>query len=590
MKKSLLTTLFIFMFFSSIIYGQKKFKDLHQHVWIKSIPTSNENIGFNYNLPLNFDSKLPVLNKKYTSSPNTYVFYVTKSSLADQKLFSLYNSGQLHSFYTNVIKSELEVKVDLNYLSKGAVINFNFYNKNYSKSKKDNILYLENTYDKSTTELYEVLVCSDCTDSKERNKIETYLALKYGVTLKNKEKYINGLSQKIWDDKYDSSFNTNIIGIVRDDYFSSEQNATSSNEEKDITVKKSESQGNLVDQTFVLIADNNKVKEFDIKTGKFKRQWLVQNSSDNSVKIDFVLKKKPEKDINYKLYTSTGKEFLPDPLDTLQLNFKNINIANKSNIYLSLEGKEEFNIKVNQDTLGINTSYLLTSNAVGEPPFSIFLTDLESQNTHFFISDKLIYSLNNLPTSTYSIEVKDAHENKIKLESIYLEFTDTNKISMRENWQLHGKEFITIKPQLTNNKQQYSYQWYFQDKLISSSPSLKINYPGSFVLEMSDIRNRKQRFTFSVSSEAKDFMESDSQWIVTPNPVPVGEEFSVNYLFNSSKDVDFYIYTVDGKFIMRKKYGIIGASEYKYHLNGATTYILISIINNKTSIQKLIVK
>jgi hypothetical protein len=117
-----------------------------------------------------------------------------------------------------------------------------------------------------------------------------------------------------------------------------------------------------------------------------------------------------------------------------------------------------------------------------------------------------------------------------------------------------------------------------------------VNYAGDFSLEVFDRKGRKEQFKFSVSAEQNEQINSESQWIVSPNPVNAGDEFTVTYHFESPKKVDFYIYTLEGKFVLRDQLGIIEGGSYPYTLHGKTTYLLIPIINTKVSTEKLIVK
>jgi len=590
MYKSLLRIIFIFCLFSVPLFGQKKFKDSHQVLWVKTLSTSNDTLGFNYNLPIHFSGQYPVLNKKFTSSNYSYVFYVLRSTKPSEKIFSMYDSDELHQFYTDVIKSNLEVKVDLSFLEKGAIVNFNFYNKNFKNNKSKGILYLDNTYDKAATELYEILICNDCSALLMRNKIETYLAIKYGITLKNKDKYLSSTDVKIWDEHFNQAFNNNIIGLAKDTFFELEQIATSSNMEKEAVFKKSDNQAVMQDKTYVLVGDNNKAKTFDSQSGRLKRQWLVQNKGEHDLNIDLDLLFTPEKDIKYHLYTNYGDEIEHDQQDTVKLSFKNIKIATNTNYYLSIGKSKEFKFDIKEDTLGINNRYILTTNDQGEPPFHIQATDLSTNETHLFVTDAFNYILDNIPSSTYSFTVQDSKEQIAKVNSIALDFSNSNLFTLAENWQLEGRELIEIKPQIRKHKNQYGYRWYLAGKLISTAPSLRVNYAGTFQLEVTDLKGKYQTFGFTVSQKVKEHLDVDDSWYVSPNPVLSGQDFTVHYRFNSSKNVDFYIYTIDGKFIRRKKLGVIPGGDYTYQLAGRTSYLLISIINNKTSIQKLIVK
>src|SRR5262249_50097182 len=48
-----------------------------------------------------------------------------------------------------------------------------------------------------------------------RNKIETYLGLKYGITLQHD--YVSAVGATVWSRSFNAAYNTNITGIARDD-------------------------------------------------------------------------------------------------------------------------------------------------------------------------------------------------------------------------------------------------------------------------------------------------------------------------------------------------------------------------------------
>lgn len=590
MYKTLLYSLVILCSGTLSCLGQKTFKDSHQLLWVKGVDTPNSHTGFNYHAPIAFSGEFPVLNKKFTSSTFSYVFYVVKTTKGGEKLFSLYDSDELHTFYTDVIKTNSEVKVDLSYLNQGAVVNFNFYNKNYKKGKSKGIMYLDNTYDKTTTALYEVLICNDCSEPLKRNQIDTYLALKYGITLGDKSKYWSSKAVKVWDEKQDSSFNNHIIGLAKDPYFGLNQTATKSNVEPAVVFKKSDATTKLEDQTYVLIGDNGKEKTFDAQNNRFKRQWLVQNKGEHALTFDLEVAVQPEKENTYFLYTSQGDEIAHDVTDTVKLRFAAITVHPQSSTYLSIGRVKPFAIDIEQDSLGINRSYKLGMNEVGEPPFYIQVTDVQTKQNHAFISESTSFPLVGLPSATYALSVQDTQGQQADIASVVLDFSEADQLSLASTWALQGRDLIEIKPQIKSKNKQYGYRWYLEDKLISTAPVLRVNYPGSFSLEVTDVRGKSQRFGFTVDKQIKTADGIEEQWLVTPNPVVAGEEFTVHYDFESAKQVDFYIYTLEGKFIQRKKLGLIEGGKYTYRLAGRTTYLLVSIINNKTSFQTLIVK
>lgn len=587
------TTFSLFILSSTNVFGQRKFKDSYRNIWIKSLGISEEQkASLNFYIPVRFRGDFPVLNKKYKSSKFTYVYYVLKTQTPSQKVFSLYNSGYLHSFYTDSIKSIVSQSVDVGLLSSGAMVNFNFYNKDYNK-EQTGILYLDNPA-VSEVELYEVLVCSTCDDRKIRNKIQTYLAVKYGITLAQKENYVASDERKVWDEELDSKYNHRIIGIARDDFFSLEQTASFSHIDTSFIVAKSKSQvaDPMPNLAYVMVGDNDGEKKFDAQTGLYKRRWLVQNKGDSDVYLDLHWSIKPEREVEYYLHSRSDVVFRNEQQDSLRLSFKDILIKRGQNYYFTIEQKKPFEFKIFEDDKSLNKKYYLGVNDVGKAPFYITATDSDTQQEYYFVSQESTYPLEQLPPATYHFTVVDAGNHQAKLQHISLNAPDSSLVTLANHWLLENNKPLEITPNATtpNLKNDLTFEWYYQDKLISNSAKLTLNYPGSFTLQVSDKYGKKEHFGFTVSDKPKQDKRIESQWVVSPNPVERGEEFTVTYDFDSPKKVDFYIYTLDGKFILRKELGVVEKASFVYTLQGATTYLIIPIINSKASIQKLIVK
>lgn len=146
----------------------------------------------------------------------------------------------------------------------------------------------------------EMVVFDTSQDVTNRDKIESYLALKYGVTLPNN--YLNSSGTTIYNP---SGFTEDIIGIGRDDDqgFLQKQSHTSNNKDKlYISSLASNNSSNLgsfsIDKAFIitghngadLLADGS--AEMPLGMGLYSRvnrEWKVQNSNFNgtfSIAID----------------------------------------------------------------------------------------------------------------------------------------------------------------------------------------------------------------------------------------------------------------------------------------------------------------
>lgn len=73
-------------------------------------------------------------------------------------------------------------------------------------------------------EIAELLIFDKVIDFLPRVKYESYLGIKYGISLKDRN-YVNSADLVIWNSK-DNAYNTRIIGLGRDDAFSLNQKQT----------------------------------------------------------------------------------------------------------------------------------------------------------------------------------------------------------------------------------------------------------------------------------------------------------------------------------------------------------------------------
>jgi hypothetical protein len=140
-----------------------------------------------------------------------------------------------------------------------------------------------------------------------RNKIETYLAIKYGVTLSHN--YLSSIGTTIWDRAVNAAYNYNITGIGRDDNSAlSQKQSKSTSVVPDILTlyvgpTKQVNQVNNTgtfssgDRSFFIAANNNDLYMFggaatEIPAGiccRLRREWLSQKSNftNTDLKLEF---------------------------------------------------------------------------------------------------------------------------------------------------------------------------------------------------------------------------------------------------------------------------------------------------------------
>lgn len=142
----------------------------------------------------------------------------------------------------------------------------------------------------------------------QRQKVETYLGIKYGATLANN--YISSTGTTVWDHSLNASYNNNIIGIARDDnsVLSQKQSKSTSTTADILTIyigptkqtNQASNTGTFTagDNSFFIVgsdgqaAINTTWPHPEIPGGiccRLKREWLVQktNFTNTDLKLEF---------------------------------------------------------------------------------------------------------------------------------------------------------------------------------------------------------------------------------------------------------------------------------------------------------------
>lgn len=143
------------------------------------------------------------------------------------------------------------------------------------------------TYDRSLTE-------------NERNRVESYLALKYGITKWNTDHYLDSQNKVFWDKANYKLFYNNIFGIGRDDISMLNQMQCESAHARDFLVAatheilstNAEHWGNyeLTDREFLVFGDTESEEVIDatsenLNLNRLRRVWLSQVRGDRIKEI-----------------------------------------------------------------------------------------------------------------------------------------------------------------------------------------------------------------------------------------------------------------------------------------------------------------
>lgn len=320
MKVSNYKFLFTFIIILSVeqnFFSQEKNKLSEDCLWIKSdcqAMGSNQNSTFkenDLNQYLNFNhfvdfrkGKVEKVYKKLVSK-NSVLFAVFKSSSKEENiLISLESSSFKTSISNQKIICDKEVLLNKGAFNKGILLTY-LYNKNSLSSRRNGNLIIEDLlFDDqgSTNQLAELIYIPRFINNVEKQIIESYLSLKYGISLNDNLDYYNSTGEVIWDFKENDGFNKRITGIGKDEAIGLNQKQSKNSLADGLIIgvdnimkTNEENQIHLKNKEFLLWGDNgnspilDKGDDGDAKK-IMKRIWKIKSISDTISKIRVQLK------------------------------------------------------------------------------------------------------------------------------------------------------------------------------------------------------------------------------------------------------------------------------------------------------------
>ena len=137
----------------------------------------------------------------------------------------------------------------------------------------------------------ESIIYNRMLSSRERQKVDTYLALKYGVTLDQTipTSYVSSDGQVVWDAVANAEFSHHIFGMCNDAISKFYSTKASNAEEKNLVIIKTDS---IESMSYVVCGDDNNALKYIRKEGQPKRlgrTWKIMTTGNTpqSVTIKF---------------------------------------------------------------------------------------------------------------------------------------------------------------------------------------------------------------------------------------------------------------------------------------------------------------
>lgn len=320
MKNATLRLFLIFVLLliqtTALSQNEKNFADAK--FWVKGGENENQSnfgvdlkktspdIHLNYNAPIDLKSDKKLRKQRNLITKSSSLFVVFKSfTPTENPLIELERGVFKVNLSTHKLKCNEELRLNKGNPEKGLIVNY-LYNKGSLSGKRNGNLSFDDSFmegEESQTQIFELIYIPYYINENEKSKFETYLSLKYGISLSQETDYYSSDGIKIWDAKHNDGFNNKVTGIGKDNYFQldQKQSKNSLNQELSIGLGKimntnDENNFELKDKEFLIWGDNGGSMNFEknesSKNRRIKRVWKVASTSDSTsnfvtqIKID----------------------------------------------------------------------------------------------------------------------------------------------------------------------------------------------------------------------------------------------------------------------------------------------------------------
>lgn len=286
--------IFSFLFSQTTIFGTVTGLGFRKHNVKNSILPTDTLEGKLMNYHLIQDSVSGSFFKKLNLGLNQPTLFVVSNKFGGtgKKVYGKIGSSIISSLGVNDFGDSLRIN------SPNASSKILTFTKMDVNRKISPIVFLNKRTDKKLL-IPEILVFDHILPPLDQQKVETYLSIKYGITINDisEKNYISSVNDIIWNSKKNKNYNFRITGLGRDDAFNLYQKQSKNADENHIvmaldSLKRTNihNTGTLENKSFLLWGDNNqelKFKEADLLSQHPKRDmirmWKVQKKNQNNI-------------------------------------------------------------------------------------------------------------------------------------------------------------------------------------------------------------------------------------------------------------------------------------------------------------------
>ncbi|NRT13772.1 hypothetical protein HNP99_000097 [Flavobacterium sp. 28A] len=569
-------------------------------------------------LPLGIDSK-----KRQTF----FLVYKVNDSLKEQFLWTINDPQKTVAIATNKRLADLKKYYYQSYKDKIKLqkANIHFFQQNITdsiakattltigtKSKFQNL-----PPEEFTGNISEILVYNRVLSGVETQKVASYLAIKYGISLSQFEikNYLNSLGQTIWDIDKHEGFTSSITGVGRDDASGLLQSKSSNMVEEGLLTFELQSKAKkLPNNYFTFWSDNGKnlllKKQEQGEPIGIAREWQLDFSKTADVALEWTfnpnfIKGTAPQDTYYWLQVDYSGKGTYEENESEYVRLAST--ASKEKLVLKdfdwdkqKTGTAKFTLKIapqmfsrvwiTQADCGVKDSGKLNySIQGGEAPFTITVkkegSDAVLKQWNQDSKSKVEVTLS---SGNYDYIIRDAKGN-LYSETVFVADKEGTATKLKSNYVLTDGNPIILDASEGLESGNYEYQWYYDGNFIDNSPKILVDQEGDYELRLLNNQGCNTTKKIVVDSDGKEAIGANVM-ILYPNPSPDGN-FTIAMQFEQKTNATITVYTLNGSVMQQKDLTQVENYIYDGTIKGAAGMYLVSVKSTYgTKTFKVIVK
>lgn len=430
----------------------------------------------------------------------------------------------------------------------------------------------------------EFIVYRKALNDKEKLRVESYLALKYGVTLQPEVNYYTSKNEIFWHKENNAIFKNRIFGLGKDSNSALNQKQSTSIHDPSILKRmifwtgalqtdNNLNTGHIEDQNFLTIGDNNsnETPNTILNNGikKIDRTWLIEKFGPSIHTTNSNLKYIPDPSIsllpneafwllidrnanNTALSNFNGSNVSVYPVSSLDSNgyavYNNLNWASDTTTYnqftFGVGPKMLIFPAVEQMACNANQGNVTIQIKGGQPIFTINVHGTD--NPYNLQLNQSTFNLSlTLNTGNYQVTITD---NTGYTQTALFEISATPGINLElgpDQLLLTGNTIVLdASSQVTSSNA--TYQWYKDGTAIDTTSSISITEAGNYQCVITD-NTTGCTVEDSLNITIVQPLGKGNYSSVYPNPAKIATEFHVVVNLQEITAVSISIFDVSGK-------------------------------------------